>query len=89
MKNAKVVVNEDKSRNVTVFHEGSLYVTDDSNPRFTDIVQRLMDDDPMEDIIPMFNPEVSITKEFATLSSDVKIEDGRVYWRGESVSSRL
>lgn len=89
MKNAKVVVNEDKSRNVTVFHDGSLYVTDDSNPRFTDIVQSLMDDDPMEDIILMFSPEVAIAKQFATLSSDVKIEDGKVFWRGETVSSRL
>ena len=82
------VGNEDGSRNVTLFLDGDIFVTDDKNPRFNEIVERIENDD-LEDIGSLFEPENAIRSIFSQLSVDVSINDGQVFYRGEPVNEVL
>lgn len=85
----KYIRNEDGTRNISVFHDGEIHVTDDSNPHFKEIFDRLDADESVDNVIHLFAPEKTIRAQFATLSADVKIENGAVSWRGQPVASAL
>lgn len=88
MAKARIVSNEDGTRNITMFLNGQLLVTDNSNPRFADIVERVLSDD-LEGIAELFEPEEAIRSIFAQLTSDVQINDGIVEFRGQPVNEAL
>lgn len=80
--------NEDGSRNITLFLNGDIFVTDDQNPRFDEICDRIENDD-LDGITDLFEPEAAIRNAFAQLSADVAIENGVVLYRGESINDVL
>jgi len=83
-----LVENEDNRKSIAVFVDGRVLLTDDTHPRFDQIVQRVLADD-LEGIADLFSPETTIKKQFAKLSADVRIENGVVFYRNEPMSGTL
>lgn len=84
----RIVGNEDGSKNITVFLNGNLLVTDNKNPRFDEIVERINEGE-LDGLEALFEPEAAIQSIFAQLTSDVVINDGTVEYRGKPVNEAL
>jgi hypothetical protein len=90
--NFKIIKNEDGSRHVTVVWDGNILEADSNHEKFDEIVDLLLDAEDDEDLAgldTLFSPERYIAASFASLSSDVKIENGTVLYRGEVLDGAL
>lgn len=88
MSNFQIIKDEYGQRTVRLFLNGDILQADENNGNFDVIVQRLLADD-LDGIENLFSIEKSVSLAFATLSSDVKIEDGVVFFRDKRVNDVL
>ncbi len=93
MANAKLIKNEDGSRSLTVIWNGNILTADSNHARFDDMVDLALygddTDEEMEDLADLFSPAEAISRQFAQLSADIKIEAGVILWRGKQVDGSL
>lgn len=88
MSNFQIIKDEYGNRTATLFLNGDILQADEHNGNFDIIVERLIAND-LDGIEDLFSIEKSVARAFATLSSDVKIEDGVVFYRERRVNQVL
>lgn len=71
------LVRHDDSANITVVHEGDMYVADDQHPLFDEIVEGAVAGD--ESIIELFDASRRAAARFENLSDRVTVANSRVY----------
>lgn len=86
---SKWIVSAAGGRRVaTVYIDGKQFVTNDTNPAFGDILDRLRDND-LENIEELFDAERGLTKRFEKLSDRVAVRNGKVYFDGDPIENDL
>jgi hypothetical protein len=87
MKYNLVQMNDGNEANLTVVHDGEMYVATDTHPNFERIVAGLITGD--ESVIELFDVQKTAQKRFDRLSERVTVANGRVYLDGEEVDNAL
>lgn len=87
MKYNLVQMRDGGEANLTVVHDGEMYVATDSHPNFARIVAGLAVGD--ESVIELFDVQKTAQKRFDRLSERVTIANGKVYLDGEEVDNAL
>lgn len=87
MKYNLVQVEDSGEANLTVVHDGEMYVATDSHPNFQRIVAGVISGD--ESVVELFDVQKTAQKRFDRLSERVTIANGKVYLDGEEVDNAL
>lgn len=81
-----LVANGDQSA-LTVFVNGELHATTSDNPRWDEIVERVLQDD--DSVVDLFSSAKAAAKKFEEVSERVKIAGSTVLFDGDVVDSSL
>lgn len=73
---------------VTAYLDGKMVVTDDLNPSFNTIVNRLSNNDT-EGLAELFSAEAEVSRQFQRHSERVMVNGGRVYFDGDPIENTL
>lgn len=87
MKYNLVQMNDGGEANLTVVHNGEMYVATDTHPNFARIVAGLATGD--ESVVELFDVQKTAQKRFERLSERVTVANGKVYLDGEEVDNAL
>ncbi len=87
MKYNLVKMDDSEDANITVVHDGEMYVATDTHPNFARIVAGVVSGD--ESVIGLFDVQKTAQKRFDRLSERVTIAAGKVYLDGEEVDNAL
>jgi hypothetical protein len=74
------LVQNDESANITVVHDGEMFVADNTHPNFDAIVQGAVAGDT--GVVDLFDIARAIVKRFEKVSERVSVANGRVYFDG-------
>lgn len=93
MANAKLIKNEDGSRSLTVIWDGNILTADSSHARFDDMVDLALNggdtQEEMDELADLFSPAQAISRKFADLSADIRVDAGVIYHKGNQVNGVL
>jgi hypothetical protein len=87
MKYNLVQMEDGGEANLTVVHNGEMYVATDTHPNFARIVAGLATGD--ESVVELFDVQKTAQKRFERLSERVTVSNGKVYLDGEEVDNAL
>ncbi|WNN94733.1 rIIB-like protein [Streptomyces phage Phredrick] len=87
MKYNLVQMEDGGEANLTVVHNGEMYVATDTHPNFAQIVAGLATGD--ESVVELFDVQKTAQKRFERLSERVTVSNGKVYLDGEEVDNAL
>ncbi|AXQ63408.1 rIIB-like protein [Streptomyces phage Comrade] len=87
MKYNLVQVEDGGEANLTVVHDGEMYVATDSHPNFQRIVAGLAVGD--ESVVELFDVQKTAQRRFDRLSERVTVANGKVYLDGEEADNAL
>jgi hypothetical protein len=87
MKYNLVKFQDSDEANLTVFHDGEMYVATDSHPNFDRIVAGVISGD--EGVVELFDVALTAQRRFDRLSERVTISNGKIYLDGELVDNAL
>ena len=87
MKYNLVQMEDGGEANLTVVHNGEMYVATDTHPNFAQIVAGLAIGD--ESVVELFDVQKTAQKRFERLSERVTVSNGKVYLDGEEVDNAL
>jgi hypothetical protein len=76
------------TRTVTAYVDGQMLVTNDQNPNFEKIVERLFEN-KTDNIADLFTAERLVARKFKNLSERVAVSDGVVYFDGDPIEGVL
>jgi len=82
-----VKFRDSEESNLTVFHDGEMYVATDTHPNFDRIVAGVIAGD--ESVIELFDVSATAQRRFDRLSERVTIANGRIFFDGEEVDNAL
>lgn len=82
-----VKFNDSNEANITVFHDGQMYVATDTHANFARIVAGVTSGD--ESVIDLFDIQKTAQKRFDRLSERVTLANGKVYLDGEETDNAL
>lgn len=74
-------------KSATLFHDGNLYVADDTHPNWAGIEAGLRAADPS--VVDQFDVSRAVTRRFEKYSDRVSVANGRVYFDGDAVDNAL
>lgn len=74
-------------KSATLFHDGNLYVADDTHPNWEGIEAGLRAADP--NVVDQFDVSRAVTRRFEKYSDRVSVANGRVYFDGDAVDNAL
>lgn len=74
-------------KSATLFHDGNLYVADDTHPNWLGIEAGLRAADP--NVVEQFDVSRAVTRRFEKYSDRVSVANGRVYFDGDAVDNAL
>lgn len=75
-------------RVVTAFLDGKMVVTDDGNPSYNTIIERLEANDT-DGLVDLFSAEATVSREFQRVSERVLVRGGHVYFDGDPIEGTL
>ena len=82
-----VRASEGDNSNLTVVHDGEMYVADETHTNWEAILRGVLAND--ESVIPLFDVSQTIARRFERLSERVTVANGRVYFDGEETNNAL
>jgi hypothetical protein len=85
----EVYQNDDGSTGIFVLHEGEQYQANENHPRYKKIAHALIDGQPVEDILSLFDVEGHVAERLFGLSERVSVADGQVFFDGVPKDSTL
>jgi hypothetical protein len=68
-------------QNLTLFHDGEMYVASEQHPNWAEIKRLLLNDD--ESVVDLFDVPGSLSKKFHRLTETVTVENGKVCFDGD------
>jgi hypothetical protein len=68
-------------QNLTLFHDGEMYVASEQHPNWAEIKRLLLSDD--ESVVDLFDVPGSLSKKFHRLTETVTVQGGRVCFNGD------
>lgn len=74
-------------KSATLFHDGNLYVADDTHPNWAQIEAGLRDADP--NVVDKFDVSRAVSRRFEKYSDRVSVANGKVYFDGDPVDNAL
>jgi hypothetical protein len=74
-------------QNLTLFHDGEMYVASEQHPNWQEIKGRLLNDD--ESIVDLFDIPKSLATKFKRLTSAVTVENDKVCFDGDPIHDVL
>jgi len=74
-------------QNLTLFHDGEMYVASEQHPNWQEIKRLLLDDD--ESVIDLFDVPGSLSKKLHRLTTTVTVENGKVCFDGDPINDAL
>lgn len=87
MKYNLIQIEDGGEANLTVVHDGEMYVATNTHPNFARIVAGVTSGD--ESVVSLFDVQKTAQKRFDRLSERVTIASGKVYLDGEEVDNAL
>ncbi len=78
---------EDGTGNLTLFHDGEMFVATSDHPNWNAIVDGVENDDAT--VVDLFDVSKSVAQKFKALSERVAVRNGRVYFDGDEVNNTL
>lgn len=82
------LVNLGEASNLTVFHDGEMYVADDTHPNWAAIIKGVtVDGDP--EVVRLFDVAQAVAIKFQRLGDRATVASGRLYFDGDEMDNSL
>jgi hypothetical protein len=81
------LVGTGDTQNITVVHDGEMYVASQEHPNWTRIVEGVLADDLS--VVDLFDVSKTVARVFEELSERVAVQNGRVYFDGDELNNAL
>jgi hypothetical protein len=74
-------------QNLTLFHDGEMYVASEQHPNWKEIKRLLLEDD--ENVVDLFDVPGSLSKKLHRLTTTITVKDGVVCFDGDPINKAL